>query len=65
MFKCNNCGKYTARYIYSEKQYECTQCGNVEKVIPKIKKCVCGHEFIYFTWFDPSGCGYCSRSFVD
>jgi hypothetical protein len=66
MFKCNKCGKFTARYIYSEKKYECTECGYEEKVVPQIRYCGgCGLPFTYYCDIDPSYCKKCSHSFLD
>lgn len=52
--------------IFSQKQFECTDCGYIEKVVPIKKRCIyCGNEYLEYTWFYPSGCSKCKRSFVD
>jgi len=66
MLLCEKCHQFTAQYSYEKHEYECTACGHVEQVEPQIARCPrCGREYTSYTWFDPSGCGWCNYSFVD
>lgn len=64
---CSKCGYIDVRfpYNYEAKGYQCPNCKHIEKVLPKRRKCFCGHEYDEYTRFDPSGCPKCYRSFVD
>lgn len=66
MLLCRKCGQYTALYDGQHHQYVCTSCGHVEQTTPHEARCWnCGGTYTEWTWFDPSGCPHCYRSFVD
>jgi len=66
IFRCPNCGKESLDYIFSDKKYECKECGYNENVTPFITTCPkCGNTITKYTWFDPSYCKKCNKSFVD
>lgn len=67
MAKCPECNSVNARfpYNYKEKGYQCPICEYIVKVLPIRRRCRCGHEYDEYTWFDPSGCPSCKRSFVE
>lgn len=64
---CNNCGHsdFMFPYNYEFKSLICPDCGHVMKVEPVKRRCRCGHVYKEYTWFDPSGCSKCHRSFID
>lgn len=67
MFKCAQCGKWTAEYDYDQKAFVCQdqQCGHKERVQGRKERCFkCRAEYTEYTWFDPSGCSHCRKSFV-
>lgn len=66
MHKCSKCGEWEAEYNYKDKSFKCTACGHVEPVVSRIAHCpYCGKQYVEYTWYDPSSCKYCNRTFVD
>lgn len=66
MFQCNKCKKFESEWNISITSYICKDCGYVEKVEPKKRSCIyCGQMYNELTWFSPSGCSNCGKSFVD
>ena len=66
MFPCDNCEKPTSIYNYKDKKMVCSECGHEQDVKPYKTKCFsCGEPYLEYTWFDPSGCDKCNRSFID
>lgn len=65
MFECQKCKKWDADYDYKTKEMVCNSCGHREKIIPTKNRCHCGYTYLEYTWFDPSGCPKCRRSFVE
>ena len=64
-FRCVKCGE-EAEYDYADKLFRCTVCNFKNKTISRPQKCFsCGKPYTEHTWFDPSGCPHCHRSFVD
>jgi ribosomal protein S27E len=64
--KCPVCGNYNAQYDSSIKVLKCGVCKLTKTIEPKKANCCsCGKEYVEFTWFDPSGCRNCHKSFVD
>jgi protein-arginine kinase activator protein McsA len=44
----------------------CNQCGHKQQLEVNKEKCYgCGRVYYALTWYKPSGCSYCHRSFVD
>ena len=65
MFKCPSCEKPTMIYKSLQQKMICP-CGYHEILKGKEKICRrCANSYIEYTWFDPSGCKNCGRSFVD
>ncbi len=66
MFACEKCGGKAVTYDHMTHAYVCPDCGDVEALSMKYNTCPrCGALVAYYTWFDPSGCSQCGRSFVD
>lgn len=66
MYLCEKCGEYKAKYDYDKKLFICEDCGHVVYVRWQLKRCWdCGQYYTFYTTFDPSGCSYCGKSFVD
>ena len=66
MTEIKECKHEDIKYDYNEKKYICQECGYEKKVEPKVSKCYrCGTVYTEYTWFDPSSCKHCKRSFVD
>lgn len=67
MFVCNKCGKETAQYNNVKKWFECNNedCRHIEHTKFTIETCSCGYQFVRHTFFDPSGCKQCKKSFVN
>jgi DNA-directed RNA polymerase subunit RPC12/RpoP len=66
MFICDSCSQPEVTYDYQNKKYTCGHCGDEWIMSPVEKKCFnCGKTYTYYSWFDPSSCPHCSRSFVD
>lgn len=64
--KCPVCGNFRATYDSLTKTLHCGVCGLTKLLEPKKDKCCsCGAPYLAFTWFDPSGCRNCHKSFVD
>lgn len=65
MFVCIKCKKKTLEYK-GRGVYKCTNCDYLEKIQGEKSSCVrCGETYYEYTWFDPSGCPRCHKSFVD
>lgn len=65
-FKCVKCGYENTKYNYSEKHFECDACGFKRPILSKQQKCFsCDTTYTEYTWFDPSRCRVCHKSFVD
>lgn len=63
--RCPNCNKIM-KYNQEQKKCLCKACGVKIAVRPNEETCdCCGQEYLKYTWFDPSGCEKCYRSFVD
>jgi hypothetical protein len=68
MFECKDCHQPTAKYIYSEKHFECSnpECRAMYIVPQELEMCHhCGGYFFSYTWFDPSSCPHCGFSRVE
>lgn len=68
MFLCDKCGLFTAKYDFIKKSFICTNenCKREVLISPQLTKCLeCNKDFQYYTWFDPSRCPHCSKSFVE
>jgi len=68
LYRCLKCHKFSAKYDYDNKCYICTnpECKFVEKLSKRKHQCEsCWKEFEYWTWFDPSNCPHCYRSFIE
>jgi predicted RNA-binding Zn-ribbon protein involved in translation (DUF1610 family) len=66
MFTCTRCNKNKTTYNPIGKFFDCPDCGYIEKATPINRKCFsCGKEYTEFTWFSPSSCPNCNKSFVD
>lgn len=66
LFVCTQCGERHARYNFAAKTFDCDACRTRQQVIPARRTCPrCGYEYKEYTWFDPSGCVRCHKSFVD
>lgn len=64
---CSNCGRkfVPQQFDTVNKQYTCKYCGQIDKVVPEIKKCPkCGTEYTQYTWFDPKKCPECGKNFA-
>lgn len=67
MYRCNACHSQ-AVYDFEEHLFRCRDaaCGAEERVTPRIHRCTrCGHHYLEYTWFQPSGCEKCGKSFVE
>jgi hypothetical protein len=66
MYRCLECGELNSTYNYDKHAFVCSNCGNEEVMLPKQKHCIsCGTQYIMYTFFDPSGCNCCHKSFVE
>ena len=66
MFKCPQCNQNTLRYDYKQHRFHCPECNHEELAKSKDRNCFrCGTLYKEYTWFDPSGCVACNKSFVD
>ena len=66
LFVCVQCGERHAVYNYSEKSFDCHGCRFRNKIVPALRTCPsCGFHYREYTWFDPSRCSNCHKSFVD
>ena len=66
MFECEKCHGAFMKYDYEKKQFECEECGYKHEVKPVTRYCCrCLNVYTEYTWFDPSGCPHCHRTFVD
>jgi hypothetical protein len=70
MFVCDKCGLESSNYDSKAHTFKCDEtkggCGHIGEIKPKTAYCFsCGKPYTQYTWFDPSGCPYCHRSFVD
>ena len=66
MYQCKKCGLWKSEYDYENKQFKCIECNYIEKVTWKLVKCRnCGSFLSRYTVFDPSGCSYCGKSFIN
>jgi len=66
MFECEKCHTYETEYDYKNHEMICKKCGHIEKIEPKQAVCChCSQPHIQWTWFHPSGCDKCGKSFVD
>lgn len=54
-----------AEWNVDKQIYICPECGLEQMPKPVKRRCFCGHEYTEITWFIPSGCPKCNRSFVD
>lgn len=62
-FICDKCGESRE---YRNHSFVCTKCGYTTIVEPTETRCIsCGKKYTEYTWFDPSGCQYCGKSFVE
>jgi hypothetical protein len=65
-YLCEKCGEFESIYDYDKKLFICNSCGHIVYVRWQLKKCWnCGQYYTYYTFFDPSGCHRCGKSFVD
>jgi hypothetical protein len=65
IIECEKCHQIEAEYNYKEHKYVCKKCGHEEEIKPRKCICSCGECYLKYTWFDPSGCSRCKKSFVD
>ena len=62
-FVCDKCGQPRD---YKDHSFVCPKCGYKTTMEPVETKCFsCGKEYTKWTWFDPSSCQHCRKSFVD
>jgi primosomal protein N' len=66
LWKCPHCNVDT-HYDSGKHQEVCEKCEwRGEPLTPHKERCFnCGVEYMEFSWFDPSGCNKCFRSFVE
>lgn len=63
--QCPKCEQETLLYDYKDHCYLC-ECGYEYEEKPHKRKCFsCGETYLEYTFFDPSGCNRCHKSFVD
>ena len=65
IWACFNC-EGDSVYDYETKKFTCKYCGYEFQVTKKKDICPwCGDEYDSYTWFDPSSCLRCRRSFIE
>jgi hypothetical protein len=67
MYRCHTC-QGQAVYDFDQHLFRCRNaaCGAEEPVTPRLRRCIrCGHPYTEYTWFQPSGCPNCGKTFVD
>lgn len=65
-FGCCECKGSYAYYNFKDKEMICTECHHIRPINGEEKRCSkCRNVYTEFTWFDPSSCPNCNRSFVD